>query len=260
MMFRQIVNNLVNNGLKYTNQGGVTINLSTRQIDEATYIVLKITDTGIGIAEEDQDLIWEEFRQVSEGKGRSFEGTGLGLSITKNFVQKLHGEISVTSKPAEGSTFVVTLPVSSGASAAEIVTEEVADKKKVKAPIGRMAKLPEVLYVEDDQVAYSLAKILLRDICIIDGAMTAVQALQMVALKQYTAIMMDINLGRGEDGVETTKRIRKIASYADTPILAITAFASDKDRVEFLAGGFSHYISKPFGNRQLIDIMLEILQ
>ena len=110
-LFRQIIINLINNALKFTNEGGVHIEIFTETIDSLKWAVINVNDTGIGIADENQALIWEEFRQVSEGYGRNFEGTGLGLSITKKFVEKTNGVITLKSKLNVGSLFSVRFPL-----------------------------------------------------------------------------------------------------------------------------------------------------
>jgi PAS domain S-box-containing protein len=106
-LFREVLNNLINNAIKFTNKGGITVTLSS----DPDSMIIKVKDTGIGIPPESLGLIFEEFRQVSEGYGRSFEGTGLGLTITKKFVEKLGGKISVKSKTDEGSEFTIVLPI-----------------------------------------------------------------------------------------------------------------------------------------------------
>jgi len=152
-LFRQIINNLVNNALKYTKEGGVEINLRTETQNGQTTIIIKVSDTGIGIAEEHLDLVWEEFRQVSEGKGRSFEGTGLGLSITQNFVAKLGGQISVESKLGVGSTFTVMLPITPHPANEVTKVEESVHLPLPPVVQKTRSALPVVLYVEDDPVA-----------------------------------------------------------------------------------------------------------
>jgi len=106
-LFREVLNNLINNAIKFTNNGGITVSLST----DADKMIIKVIDTGIGIPSESLGIIFEEFRQVSEGYGRNFEGTGLGLTITKKFVEKLGGKISVESKTDIGSEFTVVFPI-----------------------------------------------------------------------------------------------------------------------------------------------------
>ena len=113
-IYSQILDNLMNNAVKFTNTGGISVFLD-KEIksmvgEEKYFVVLKVVDTGIGLAPEDFNLIFEEFRQVSAGLSRSFQGTGLGLTITKRFVELLGGEITVESELKKGSTFKVILP------------------------------------------------------------------------------------------------------------------------------------------------------
>ena len=109
-ILHQIVTNLVNNAVKYTQFGGVTITVNECKMEGAAGVKISVADTGIGIPKEKQPVIWEEFRQVSEGYGRFFEGTGLGLTVTKNFTEILGGEIQLESDLGKGSTFTVILP------------------------------------------------------------------------------------------------------------------------------------------------------
>jgi PAS domain S-box-containing protein len=107
--FHSILNNLINNAIKYTKEGGVSVDISLKD----NFVEIKVIDSGIGIAREYHETIFDEFRQVSEGYSRSFEGTGLGLNITMKLVNKFGGEITVESELGKGSTFVVKLPVTS---------------------------------------------------------------------------------------------------------------------------------------------------
>lgn len=110
-LFRQIISNLVNNAIKFTHAGEVVVSLQCIREDNNEVALINVKDTGIGIAPEQVSIIWEDFRQISEGYSREFEGSGLGLSITKKFVEKLGGEISVTSELHVGSTFSLKLPL-----------------------------------------------------------------------------------------------------------------------------------------------------
>jgi signal transduction histidine kinase len=105
-IYSQILDNLVNNAIKFTSNGGIKVILDK----ENEQAILKVIDTGIGVAEEDFNLIFEEYRQVSAGLSRSYQGSGLGLTITKRFVEKLGGKITLESKIGTGSTFTVILP------------------------------------------------------------------------------------------------------------------------------------------------------
>ena len=111
-IIRQIMNNMINNAIKFTVEGGITVKINKEVKDEKTFVAIRIKDTGMGIPKDMQDIIWEEYRQVSEGLNRSFEGTGLGLSITKKFVSKLRGEIFLEeSEIGKGSVFAVLFPL-----------------------------------------------------------------------------------------------------------------------------------------------------
>ncbi len=110
-MLRQVVVNLINNGIKYTSKGGVTVRVDKDTRGDKPNAIIKVMDTGIGIAKANQSIIWEEFRQVSEGYNRKFEGPGLGLTITKNFIEKMGGEITLESDIGSGAIFTVYLPI-----------------------------------------------------------------------------------------------------------------------------------------------------
>jgi len=110
-VFREILSNLLRNAVKFTETGTIEIQSELESKDEQKYLVIKVTDTGIGIPEDKQSIIFDEFRQVSEGFSRLFEGTGLGLSIVKKDIDKLGGTITVNSEEGKGSTFTVRLPV-----------------------------------------------------------------------------------------------------------------------------------------------------
>lgn len=105
------VNNLINNAIKFTNSGGITVEVKTFSQSSKDFAVISVQDTGIGIPEDKQSIIFDEFRQVSEGYSRSFEGTGLGLTLTKKAIEILNGSISLISESGKGSTFSITIPL-----------------------------------------------------------------------------------------------------------------------------------------------------
>jgi len=109
-IFDQVMNNLVNNAIKFTLEGGITVKAELENNDGKNWCLIKVIDTGIGISEADLNIIFEEFRQASEGLGRSFEGTGLGLTITKRSVELMNGTINVDSLPGHGTTFSIRFP------------------------------------------------------------------------------------------------------------------------------------------------------
>jgi PAS domain S-box-containing protein len=258
-LLRQIVNNLVNNAIKFTANGGILLDIMVN--DSSSEVLLKIQDTGIGIPKDQQEIIWEEFRQISEGFGRSFEGTGLGLSITKRFVTKLHGEIWLESEEGKGTTFFVSFPFDFKDS---YITKPHNDEKTTLLtegePMQEIHQIPQILYVEDDPVAIDLVRRYLKDYCRIDEASTPEAAFAKVREQNYDAIFMDINLGKGLNGIQVMQKIREIPAYEKTPIVAITAFAMVGDREEFLTAGCDYYISKPFMREDLLSIAEKILK
>jgi CheY-like chemotaxis protein/two-component sensor histidine kinase len=257
-LLEDVLNNLISNAVKFTNNGKITLQAEKLLNDKDNLLIIKIIDTGIGIPVEKQNLVWQEFRQASEGFNRSFEGTGLGLTITKKYVELLSGSISLTSVENEGTTFTITLPLSSAASIPG--TEETAKKPESKIlPKKRASEKPKILYVEDDVVALQFISIILKAGYEVETAFNANEALQLTAVKQYDILMLDINLGAGMDGIQLLQEIRKTDYYKNIPAVAVTAYAAETDKKEFLSKGFNQYISKPFVQNDLHQILNGIL-
>ncbi|MGE5363722.1 MAG: ATP-binding protein [Bacteroidota bacterium] len=110
-LLTEVLNNLVSNAIIYTDKGHVCISAHKSDNPEENLLILKVSDTGIGIEKQKQELIWEEFRQASEGYTRSYQGTGLGLAIVKKYIDLIDGKVTLESKPGEGSTFILRLPL-----------------------------------------------------------------------------------------------------------------------------------------------------
>ncbi|MCX7833168.1 MAG: PAS domain S-box protein [Ignavibacteria bacterium] len=260
-LIRQILNNLINNSIKYTNQGHIKVKLTLEEKEKRKFVCITVEDTGIGIPKEKQDIIWDSFRQVSEGHGRTFEGVGLGLTITKNLVNTLDGEIYLKeSNIDKGSVFVVLLPYLS--------KKNVTDMDSISEDISKQSEdilhsgfpLPDVLYVEDDREAVIIVNNFLKGICNIDVAINAVDGINQAKIKKYDIILMDINFRTGMDGLQAVEEIRKIPWYENVPIVAVTAFAMDKDKKEFLERGCTHYISKPFSRDEFVTFIRNIIR
>lgn len=259
ILLRSAISNLVNNAIKFTEKGGVTIKAEIEEKGEDKFALIKVIDTGIGIPKESLNLIFEEFRQVSEGPSRGFEGTGLGLTITKKFVEKMNGTVEVESEMGKGSTFTIRFAYSGKV---QFLDKKPEEKKEIQAvqEIQEEAKhLPTILLVEDDDASIQIVKEYLKGMCNIDVVLTAEECLEKVKQQKYPMIIMDINLGRGMNGAEATKIIRKMPEYKNIPIIAMTAFAMIGDREEFIEAGCTDYISKPFIKKGFVKLIKEYL-
>ena len=257
-IFRQIINNLVNNALKYTYTGGVTVSVDSITEDSKSYALVSVKDTGIGIPEESLGLIFQEFRQVSEGFNRHFEGTGLGLTITKNFVEMMDGQIRVKSTVGSGSNFTVLFPLLKDYKQLEVQKVDEVNNEKIIEKDFALEFKPTLLVVDNDESSRDIIKLFLKDVCNADFVDSGEKAFRTINEKQYDIILMDINLGKGMSGVEATKEIKKIESYKSIPIVAITGFAMRGDREEFIQAGCTHYLSKPFSRAKLMKLISEI--
>ena len=254
-VLEQIINNLINNAIKYTENGSVTVNVRLNHTDDNQMVQISVKDTGIGIPESSQKTIFQEFRQVSEGFNRHFEGTGLGLTITKKFVDLLKGTISLSSKVGVGSEFVVSFP----ALGKDPVDFENVDGQQTGYDENseiNFSRMFNILMVENDIHSQEVTKLFLKDCSRMSFADTGEKALELVNKNNYDLILLDINLGTGISGKEVVREIRKLEKYKDTPIVAVTAFAMRGDRDEFIQAGCSHYISKPF-NRHAIRKLIK---
>ncbi len=264
-LLREIVDNLLNNAIKFTEQGKVELSADIEAKGEQEYLVIKVSDTGIGIPEDKKELIFQEFRQVSEGLNRNFEGTGLGLTITKKFVELLGGKIYIDSEEGVGSTFFVELPIGELKTTIkekieERGLEEKEESRTVEIPEITNKQMKRILYVEDEETARSLIKVILSRYYVLDFAKNSIEALEKVKLNKYDAFLIDINLRVGLDGVELMELLKSMPEYKNTPFIALTAYAANSDKKEFLSRGFTHYISKPFSSKELVRLLSEIFK
>jgi CheY-like chemotaxis protein len=172
------------------------------------------------------------------------------------------GEISIHSKLGTGSTFRVSFPLSRKERQI-VVTKPTADNAGIfdidQQENSYDENMHDVLLVEDDLSNAGVVKYLLQGVCNLDMVTTGEEALDKVTQKQYSVILMDIDLGRGISGIETTKQIRKIIGYKDLPIIAVTALAMQGQKEMFLKEGCSHYISKPYDAKTLVRLIKDLL-
>ena len=259
LLFTQLVYQILDNAVKFTDQGGITI--ETREVTEPgkSWVVIQITDTGIGIDKTFYELIFQEFRQISEGFGRKYQGSGIGLTISKKIIDLLGGQITIESEPGKGSCFSIWLPgVQDVVQAPELLTSAgMVQQDRVN---GLSEVLPKVLLVEDNLVNKELTMLFLRSTCMVEHAADADAALAMARSEQYQVILMDINLGYGMNGIEATREIRQIPGYEFTPIIAVTGYTMAEDTEQLYAAGCTSHIAKPFDKSNLIKMVKEVLR
>jgi Signal transduction histidine kinase len=257
-MLNSIINNMIDNALKYTIEGSVTVYAGRQGMDNKKFLLIKVQDTGIGISKENMEIIFEEFRQVSEGYNRSFEGTGLGLTIIKRYIDLLKGKIRVESKLGEGSTFYVYLPIEEpDADKLTILEENLSEDKNV---VTTETKLQKILLVDDDVITSNIVKRWMNKIAEVDYAEDSQEAFELYSKKIYPIVILDINLKLGGNGIEVLKKLRKTPGYENIPVIACTAYAMEGDKENLISEGFDYYISKPFEKRELISLISGILK
>ena len=255
-LFIQILNNLISNSIKFTDRGGVIIEVDSEKEENTTWTVINVIDTGIGIPQNSLNLIFEEFRQVSEGYGRSYEGVGLGLTIIKKSVELMHGKISVNSTVGAGSTFTLKFPAVLRTEMDNTTEENYFNNERGKIYGGKMHK---ILIVDNDKMTRDFTSFILRKYFILETAVDGPSAIKLASQNKFSAILMDIGLGYGMNGIQAANEIRKINGYEETPIVAMTAYAMKGDRERFLSQGLTHYLSKPFTKDNLLDLLQNIL-
>lgn len=251
-----LISNIVDNAIIYTEEGAVEISASVDKNNSKEVFILKVKDSGIGIPEEKRQLIWQEFRQASEGLSRRFEGTGLGLTIAKKNIDILGGKIDLQSEEGKGSTFTIMIPIEIGTKDNNKQnSHKDGAKEKHGVEMTREKSDKKILLVENDESNREVIQRFLSRFYIVETAEEANSAMEQLNKNVYDLILMDVNLGRGTDGVQLTEMIRKMPAYEKTPIVAVTAFASYNDEREFLERGMTHYIAKPFLMQNLLKMV-----
>lgn len=256
-LIRQIVLQLVDNAIKFTKSGGITVKAFIPQ-NEPNELNISISDTGIGIAAENLEMIFQEFRQVSEGIGRQFQGSGLGLSISHKIVELLGGAITLESEPGKGSCFLVRIPGDTSLYKKQAKPDGYALAGVLEDTPSAYA-LPHVLLVEDNLLNRELTAYFLKNVCTLDQTARGEEAIQMAGTRRYHAILMDINLGQGMDGLKVTQSIRKLPGYQETPVIALTGYSYEDEIEKLLVNGCTHYITKPYDKASLITLLNKAL-
>ncbi|MBQ9935371.1 MAG: response regulator [Lachnospiraceae bacterium] len=283
---KQILNNLLSNAAKYTDQGKVTFTAKGLKSEEGFALVISVEDTGIGIRPEDMNKVFDSFARVEMNKNHYKEGTGLGLHITKELVECMNGTIELTSEYGKGSCFTVTLPqeVIDEAGEEAVVMEMVAEEREELEE--RVQQLEEkqledgvlqpedlaqltaseptdasptarLLAVDDNDMNLKIITVFLKNSGLqVDTASSGQEAIDMTNTTTYDLILMD-HMMPEMDGVETLHRIREDEENLNrqTKVIVLTANAVAGAREDYLKEGFEEYLTKPVVKEKLEEVV-----
>lgn len=262
---KQIIINLLTNAVKYTNEGSVVFKVNWKEAgDSSIDLIVSVTDTGIGIKEEDLEKIFVSFQRIEEERNRNIEGTGLGISITKQLLELMGSSLTVRSEYGVGSTFSFVLrqgirdrkPIGK-------FREKYTYKKEKYKQFRTTFVAPEarILVVDDNGMNLSVVEGLLKNTqAHVDTAGGGANALELCKENAYDIILMD-HMMPYLDGIETLKKIRTMeaSKNVDTPVIVLTANAVSGAREMYLKEGFVDYMSKPIQGKRLEEKILTYL-
>ena len=262
---KQILINVLSNAVKYTQAGSVTLSIQSKG-NQAGYaqISYSVTDTGMGIKQENIQYLFDAFKRVNDGENRYIEGTGLGLSIVKQLVELMGGDIAVNSVYTKGSNFIITLPQKI-ASDAKIGNFNLETKHAngAREHYKQSFEAPDahVLIVDDNETNLMVAEKLLRDTKVqVDSVTSGDECLKMTIRNRYDVILMD-HLMPGMDGIECLHKIREQIDglNKNTPIVILTANAGSENQAIYRKEGFDGYLTKPVNSVELEAELLKHL-
>jgi signal transduction histidine kinase/ActR/RegA family two-component response regulator/streptogramin lyase len=255
---RQVLVNLAGNALKFTERGSVRIEVARVQTGETAFFRFEVTDTGIGIASQDAEAIFNAFTQADDSTRRRFQGTGLGLAICRQLVELMGGRIGVSSEPGVGSSFWFTLPIQEPA-----VVSRAAEQAR-PVPSAAQPLRGRVLVADDSPVNQEVARAMVESLGLqAASARDGREALSMLNEGHFDLVLMDCQMPE-LDGYAATRAIRLREGLGVTnegaerprlPIVALTAYAMAGDREECLRSGMDDYLAKPFDLRQLQAVL-----
>lgn len=258
---RQILLNILNNAVKYTDKGTITFSIQGKMEEDVFQICFSVRDTGIGIRKEDLPKLFTGFERLDRLKNRNIEGTGLGLSITKNLVDQMNGEIKVESIYGVGSEFIVSIPQKICDDTPignhwSVLNESKSIEEKYQ--VSFRAPNAKVLMVDDNRTNIFVAVSLVKDTQVqVTTCTSGEECLDHVVKEHYDLILLD-HMMPGMDGVEVLQQIKTLedSKNKDVPVIVLTANAIVGAREEYLKMGFTDYLAKPIIGKQL-EMMLD---
>jgi len=246
---RQMVINLTGNAVKFTDRGSVRVDVSATPTENGGVLLTTVvSDTGIGIKKEDFGKLFQTFSQLDSSTTKKFSGTGLGLAIVKSFAEMMGGEINVDSELGKGSRFTLKIPFLPAETQQENIEDKVAETGVIQC---------RVLLVEDDALNQMYLKGFLKEMGMqVDSAFNGIQAIEKFDANHYDVILMDGQMPQ-MDGFEATRIIREKEKLSGrhTPVVAITGYAIKGDEERFMNAGMDSYITKPFDENKLIEVI-----
>ncbi|KZY37892.1 hypothetical protein A3731_01935 [Roseovarius sp. HI0049] len=257
---KQVLHNLLNNAMKFTSDGEVTLKLSARKNKP---LVFEVTDSGIGMTEEQLGNIFQAFRQAGADISARYGGTGLGLAVVRDMTRLMGGEIGVTSTPGEGTTFRVVLPLPEASlPVAAVPGEEAAPEER---PLRDTFPGRRALVADDSATNRLVISTMLGNTGIeIEEARDGREAVEMWQAAQeacggapYDVLMIDISMPEldGLACLEEIRRREREAGLPPAPAVAATANAMPQQIADYIVGGFDSYLSKPFRQRELLQLL-----
>jgi signal transduction histidine kinase/DNA-binding response OmpR family regulator/CHASE3 domain sensor protein len=253
---KQILINLTNNGIKFTDKGFVKIICSREDVGADIVLRFSVADTGMGIDKDKQELIFDAFSQADASSTRRFSGTGLGLAICKKLVELQNGTLRVESQPEEGSVFTVEIPYLPANEERVTYVKQVAGKPNVE-----QIKNKHILLVDDDEYNIQLTRMMLDEWGIrYDAVRNGLDAMELVLRNNYDLVLTDIHMPE-VSGIQLTRYIRSIEDKHKSaiPIIAFTANVMKDDLENYRKAGINDFLLKPFTSAQVLDKILTVL-
>lgn len=247
---QQILTNLLNNALKFTSDGSITLNIRFSDVKGDAVLRFEVIDTGIGISANNQKKLFKKFSQAEQSVSREYGGTGLGLSIVKQLVDLMEGTIGVISEEGKGSTFWFEIPCNLPTD--EDLANVFSDEARGDVELQPM----NILVVDDNELNRVIVKRLLGDRGhLVDTAVNGEDALKVLHAKGYDLVLMDVNMPV-MDGIEATREIKKIDSHiADTPVVALTATTQKSILDKCEDAGMAGHVLKPIDKAALFKVL-----